>query len=648
MKHLVYILLGLMLVGVFSCRRSPGGTEARLVAIDSLITAKPDSALSLLADINADSLPADLRAYHDVLTTQALYKAYIPATTDTLIARAWSYYRDHGPYDRRIRAMLYSGTTAEELGHPDSAMRWYKRTELESRPDDHYHRAYALRQMGIIYQNNIEHRNAINKYRIAVNDFKSISDTTNELFCLFQLSKMYHLVTPDSSEYYISILNQLSEVASDTLYIIAAKYSITGHYYYHHEFKKAKNIAVNTINRFIDFDTPLDLHLWYFAAYSYAKLGVFDSAYYYVNNAPSLPVDASDSVLYYETMRVINVENGNWEQAYINDSIENTVSDSRVDASIDKSKLHYESLTEKKWIEESKQKAHEKQMIVIIIVFVVAIVVMGSYFLYQLIQKKESNKKFNQLVNNVEELSRILSDSFQIYERPIDLEKLSLNQQIEYCNSIVDNYKELLKRLHNDNSLYRTSIIDVTRELSAYQIDMGNTITALEKQIFKLKRDLSKSEIDESKYLDAINKLEKEKAILLSNYNHVRDEVNDIQESIKPLSDIFRTILTAVRKQDGKQLDKTIKPLLTESFFKHIYQYVDYTHHHLFVEMKESDSLSKTEMDIVCLYLCHLPDTIIKIYADLTNTKSVNKLKKTIAKKITGNPNASLEMLRKY
>ena len=305
-------------------------------------------------------------------------------------------------------------------------------------------------------------------------------------------------------------------------------------------------------------------------------------------------------------------------------------------------------MTEKQWTKLSSQRKHHNQIIAILSVVLALFISLALYFLYQHKNKRNSNKKFYQLVNNVEELSSFLSESGHNETVPIDLAKMTLDQQIEYCNSIVDNYKELLKLLHNDNSLYRSSIINMTRELSAYQIDMENTIIALEKQIFRLKRDISKSEIDKSKYLDAINKLEKEKVILLSNYNYVRGEVNNIQESIKPLSDIFRTILTAVRKQDGKQLDKTIKPLLTESFFKHIYQYVDYTHHHLFEEIKKSNSLSKTEIDIVCLYLCHLPDTIIKIYADLTNTKSVNKLKKTIAQKITGDPKASLEALRKF
>ena len=322
MKHLVYILLGLMLVGVFSCRRSPGGTEARLVAIDSLITAKPDSALSLLADINADSLPADLRAYHDVLTTQALYKAYIPATTDTLIARAWSYYRDHGPYDRRIRAMLYSGTTAEELGHPDSAMRWYKRTELESRPDDHYHRAYALKQMGILYQSCFSYRQAIDKYRLALSTMDS-TDIAAWAYCTQQLAQLYLDEQPDSARFYIDKISQYVQESNDSSYLLANLSNKSMMWFYNEQYDSAKNVAREAIKVF---DKKVPYTCWYDLVISYASIGRIDSAQFYFSRMP-MAVTKNDSVFYYEILHVLNRNQGNWEEALKYEKLSNNLSD---------------------------------------------------------------------------------------------------------------------------------------------------------------------------------------------------------------------------------------------------------------------------------------------------------------------------------
>ncbi len=137
MRRILHILLLFVLLSVVAdgCRRTDGGEERRLVAIDSLIASRPDSALALLARVDTAALAEPDRAYHALLTVVALYKAYIPATSDSLIARAWRYYEHGGPYDRRVRAMIHQGTVAEELGHPEQAMRWYKQAEAFARPD---------------------------------------------------------------------------------------------------------------------------------------------------------------------------------------------------------------------------------------------------------------------------------------------------------------------------------------------------------------------------------------------------------------------------------------------------------------------------------------------------------------------------------
>ena len=322
MKHLVYILLGLMLVGVFSCRRSPGGAEARLVAIDSLITAEPDSALALLAGINADSLPADLRAYHDMLTTQALYKAYIPATTDTLIARAWSYYRDHGPYDRRIRAMLYSGTTAEELGRPDSAMRWYKRTELESRPDDHYHRAYAQEKMGILYQSCFSYRQAIEKYRMALSTMDS-TDIAAWAYCTQQLAQLYLSEKPDSARFYIDKISKYVKDSNDSIYLLANLTNKSSMWFYCQQYDSATDVAREAINIF---DKKVPYTCWYDLVVSYANIGRIDSAQLYFARMP-IASTKRDSIFYYEMLHVLNRNQGKWENALKYEKISNNLTD---------------------------------------------------------------------------------------------------------------------------------------------------------------------------------------------------------------------------------------------------------------------------------------------------------------------------------
>ncbi|MBP3738827.1 MAG: hypothetical protein J6I72_07240 [Muribaculaceae bacterium] len=450
MKHLVYILLGLMLVGV-ACRRSTHDVEARLVAIDSLVSAQPDSALALLADINADSLPADLRAYHDVLTTQALYKAYIPATTDTLIARAWSYYRDHGPYDRRIRAMLYSGTTAEELGHPDSAMRWYKRTELESRPDDHYHRAYAQMSMGILYQQYMESRQAIDKYRQAIDVFYQ-TDTSSYLFCCQQLSQLYQNknLAIDSSKFYIEIVKQIAKQQKDSLYQALALYSQACLLYYDSCFKEAKDIAISAISDFTNF-TPHQC--WYYASLCYAHTGQVDSAEYYFNAAPLVEFSV-DSTYYFHALSLISSLKGNWRDAHKYEVLSDSITECKLLVCKESSKRIQEDAIEKeivnksadtKWIHLSLY-----AIIGIALVFVLTIIIIRIF-----IKRWRKNEK--NLLLKVEWLEQ------NYKEHKANLHSLKLQQEesaqllATYEETLEEKNQEImtLRQMHSDTELVR-------------------------------------------------------------------------------------------------------------------------------------------------------------------------------------------------
>ena len=93
MKHLpVTILVVLAVLGamVSGCDGTPH-YDSRLTAADSLMRSAPDSALAMVEAVDRDSLTNEAdRAYRDLLLTQARYKAYVTATSDSDINRALS------------------------------------------------------------------------------------------------------------------------------------------------------------------------------------------------------------------------------------------------------------------------------------------------------------------------------------------------------------------------------------------------------------------------------------------------------------------------------------------------------------------------------------------------------------------------------
>ena len=228
----LFVLLGALLGG--GCRRGPGVTESRLIALDSLIATSPDSALALLQAVDTAALSDADRAYLDLLTTQATKKTNTPITDSTAICRAWRYYKDHGPADRRIRTMRYRAAVAEEMGDLEEAMRWYKRTEIVARSQgDDLEVGYALMSMGVLYQTNFEWRQAIDKYRQA-DSILAVNDSECSLYCKLQLSKLYRDVNVgvDSAIYFIESSIHLAEAANDTIYLICALQNKLSKYFY--------------------------------------------------------------------------------------------------------------------------------------------------------------------------------------------------------------------------------------------------------------------------------------------------------------------------------------------------------------------------------------------------------------------------------
>ena len=114
-----------------------GSYDKRLLMADSLMSVNADTALWRLEHINGEELGnARDRAYHALLLTQARYKCYVTATSDSAINTALKYYEQH-PAEREklTRAYLYKGAVMEELGQVEPAMTYYKKAlDMRSAP----------------------------------------------------------------------------------------------------------------------------------------------------------------------------------------------------------------------------------------------------------------------------------------------------------------------------------------------------------------------------------------------------------------------------------------------------------------------------------------------------------------------------------
>ena len=244
---MVYIWTMLVLGAVVPSCGNTHRYDNRLMAADSLIHDHADSAMALLEALSSNDLATDGdRAYRDLLLVQARYKAYVTATSDSDINYALGYYRAHPKEKEKLtRANIYKGAVMEELGHPDSALLYFKTAETTADPDDYYNLGYSKMRIASLYKN--EHSQdsaAIIRLKEAIYYFEALKDTNYLISCYGDLGAICGLTYPDSTEQYLVRAIQLAQQYKPSKqYTYISK--LAGFYYFHkNDYLSAKELAM--------------------------------------------------------------------------------------------------------------------------------------------------------------------------------------------------------------------------------------------------------------------------------------------------------------------------------------------------------------------------------------------------------------------
>ena len=279
---IISVMMAVLVTVVAGC----GGAaryDGRLSAADSLMRSAPDSALAIVQAVDRDSLAtAADRAYHDLLLTQARYRCYVTATSDSDINRAVDYYLAHsGECEKLTRALLYKGAVMEELGHPDSAMIYYKHAESTAAPDDYFNLGYINMRIAFLYGNFFEmDGKEIKEYEEALEYFNRSDDQEYQLKCLNNLGCLLRATQPQKAESLLKRASAMAVQIKDTTSLISNIHSLIILYYYNQNLIEARR-QVQQLGSFPD--TLLYYDLCFCAANVYSKLGLIDSAEYFFN-----------------------------------------------------------------------------------------------------------------------------------------------------------------------------------------------------------------------------------------------------------------------------------------------------------------------------------------------------------------------------
>ena len=286
----IWLAVVALVAVVTGCDRAPR-YDSRLVAADSLMQPDPDSALALVEAVAPGSLTGEAdRAYRRLLLTQGRYRCYVTATSDSDINRALDYYRQHdGEREKLTRAFIYKGAVMEELGHPDSAMHYYKTAETTADEKDYINLGQINTRIADLYRRYYaDSEICFEKYNQALHYYKMTDNQAMQLNCLFNMANC----SADSAvanyrQYYQQAYN-LAVGQNDSANIYKCREFLCRHLYSDDSTRdEAKMIALDCINHYQKYANK---NIFIDLAFIYAEENNPDSASYYLSQ-----VDASNS-----------------------------------------------------------------------------------------------------------------------------------------------------------------------------------------------------------------------------------------------------------------------------------------------------------------------------------------------------------------
>ena len=583
MKHLLAVIVtAMVLVAVVTGCGGAGRNDARLVAADSLMQLDPDSALALVQAVPRDSLTRESdRAYRDLLLTQARYKCYITATSDSDINRTLDYYRRHsGEREKLTRAYIYKGAVMEELGRPDSAMFYYKHAEATAAPDDYFNLGICNLRIGELYQMYLEPADSVVRMRMhkAMNFFIACQDTNYIVISMGTLGSYMNKSDPDSAKILLKQTISLARSIDLPLqYYYQSK--LAGLSFYKEEYLQANKLAMDIINN--GRELCVEKIFYYYAARSFIRLGLLDSAYWVKSIIPA-PVTPQDSFNYYLLQADLAKANNNM----LNYGLFNANAERihrRIVESSSNSTIFMKELECDASLLRAQQESKYKTWILWIALLVVLLVI--SLVLVARMRIKHKKRQYQQeLINAEQEIQRLVKES---------------------DNQVSDLLRERKKN--------RTEIKQMDKELS---------------QVTKKYRQLEQKDQDIHRRASAI--VRERNAALNELYDDIRIIIKS-EENTKitlPLSILIKDF------HESRRI-RILAP--KESFWKKLKSAVDLEYNGIasFME-KKYPQLTLKELHLFWLLCADVPAQIIKLCMNYTTAVTVSNNKRRLMKEKLG------------
>ena len=298
------IVLGAMML-LTGC--SGDGYTPELLAIDSIINEKPDSALRLLDSLGTEarSWSKSQRMRHSLLTMKAQNKAYVPFTSDSLANDLVSYYDRHGTPNDRLLSRYLLGCVYRDLHEAPHAVDCYldaiSQADTTATDCDYNTLTVAYSQLAKLYHQQLLLTNEIEARRHASRFSYLDKDTAYAIFQIAKTADAYILMNKkDSAELVIKEAQRLYTKHGYRQKSLQASLSLL--YMYVQSSERQPEVK-QLMDRFESESDWFDSHhelppsrrqYYYYKGQYFDRIGYLDSAEYYfrkISRPQMTPVD---------------------------------------------------------------------------------------------------------------------------------------------------------------------------------------------------------------------------------------------------------------------------------------------------------------------------------------------------------------------
>lgn len=473
------IIYSLLLLFAMACSTS-GRVDTMLLEAESLMMEHPDSALDILDSISPTELGSDRqRADYALLLTQARDKNFRFETDDSLISTSVAYFDEHPEPRKRTLAHMYRGILNLYRGNLTVAIKEaLTALDLADRLNDDYIFAKTHELIADIYVAAYNFDKAITHRRLAADYYLRADKPLNNQYALVDLAREYIKVKKPTKS--ISILDSLSTHTniSDSIF---QGYFHASYIYGYTDLNEYNKALENFILTSAFWQTQShEMHDRTQIADMFSKIGILDSAEYYLDREKQLNPNWNESEEYHWAKSNIYVLQQNYQEALTELHLSWGIHNNKVVHVLKNNVAYAENDFNKNKSVIEKRSAEKNKVIIWLLIGVIVTICIAFIAFYRERMKRKHREIEIKMLEAQELLSRLDSS---------ENNACRLKSEIDEKNEILRSHASLINQLFRDRYTVLNNLINEYFEKRDSALARVTIIKDFENEIAKIKKD---------------------------------------------------------------------------------------------------------------------------------------------------------------